>query len=469
MTEAPPGPVGPKPGPLRPHPDAGTRARVSWVLYDWANQPFFTLITTFVFAPYFATQVAQTPAQGQALWGIATGAAGLIIAFMSPVLGAIADVTGERKRWIAAFSVLFVLGSWSLWWAAPDAPHSVAIALTAFVIATIGAEFATVFTNAMMPTLAPPERLGRLSGTGWAVGYLGGLVSLVVVLVFLAADPQSGLTIAGLEPAFGLDPETGQGDRVTGPLTAIWYIVFVIPLFLFVPDVRARAAIGDAVRTGLGELKETVRGLLSYRDMLLYLLAHMAYIDGLVALFAFGGIYAAGTFGWGTTEIGLFGILLTVTGAIGAFIGGRLDDWFGPKAVVMGALVVLLAAGAAILSVGENRYFFVFETEPANPEDGLFSTVPERIYLALGMMIGAVAGPLQAASRTLLARLAPAGLMTQYYGLYALSGKVTSFMGPLLVGAVTAWFDSQRAGMAVLLLFFLAGMALLAPVRVPRR
>ncbi len=439
------------------------------MIFDWATQPYFVLITTFVFAPFFATQVAETPAQGQALWGFATGAGGLLIAFLSPVMGAVADITGNRKRWVVAFSVLLVLGSASLWWAEPGAPWAVTIALTGFIIATIGVEFATVFTNAMMPTLAPPEKLGRLSGTGWAVGYLGGLVSLGVVLVFMAAHPDTGRTIAGFEPIWGLDPETGAGDRLTGPLTAVWYIVFVIPLFLFVPDIQARARVSEAVRMGLAELKATVRSLPRHRDMLLYLIAHMAYVDGLVALFAFGGIYGAGPFGWGTTEIGVFGILLTISGTVGAFIGGRLDDLLGPKAVVLGALTTLMLASAAILSIGSDRVLFVVETVPRIEGAGLFSTAPEQVYLGLGLVIGAVAGPLQSASRTLLARLAPAAAMTQFYGLYALSGKVTSFLGPLLVGAVTAWADSQRAGMAMLLVFFAAGIALLIPVRVPRR
>lgn len=448
-----------------PPPDAGRRARAAWILFDWAAQPFFTLITTFVFAPFFAARIAATPAEGQALWGFAAGTAGLVIALMSPVLGAIADVTGRRKAWIAAFSVLLVGGCASLWFAVPGTPHAVTIALAAFVMATIGAEFATVFTNAMMPTLAPPERLGRLSGAGWAAGYAGGLVSLVLVLALFAADPGSGRTLAGLAPIFGLDPASGEGDRASGPLSAVWYLVFVVPLFLFVPDVGGTASAGSAVRRGLAELRETLASLPRHRDVALYLLAHMAYVDGLVALFAFAGIYAAGTFGWGTIEIGLFGILLTVTGTVGAFVGGRLDDRLGPKAVIAMALVALIACGIGILSIGPGHVFFVFDTQPA---EGLFASTPERVYMALGLVIGAVAGPLQSASRTLLARLAPPDAMTRYFGLYALSGKVTSFLGPLTVGAVTGWTASQQAGMAVLIGFFVLGLMLLAGVRTPR-
>src|SRR3979490_444618 len=166
-------------------------AVISWIFFDWAAQPYFTLITTFVFAPYFATHVASDPASGQSLWGFATGAAGLLIALMSPVLGAIADASGRRKPRIAGFGALLVIGASAMWIGKPGAPSLVPL-LLAYAIASVGVEFATVFNNAMMPTLVPPERIGRLSGTGWATGYVGGILSLILVLGFLAAPPQTG-------------------------------------------------------------------------------------------------------------------------------------------------------------------------------------------------------------------------------------------------------------------------------------
>ena len=194
-------------------------AVVSWIFFDWAAQPYFTLITTFVFAPYFASFVAADPAQGQALWGFATAAAGLMIALMSPVLGAIADASGRRKPWIAGFGALLVIGSSLMWIGKPGDPSVIPPLLLAYAIASVGVEFATVFNNAMMPTLVPPDRIGRLSGTGWATGYIGGILSLILVLGFLAANPDTGRTLFGLTPLFGLDPVTHQGDRITGPLT----------------------------------------------------------------------------------------------------------------------------------------------------------------------------------------------------------------------------------------------------------
>src|SRR5512139_2897747 len=211
-------------------------AVISWFFFDWATQPFFTLITTFVYAPYFATRMARDPASGQAWWGFATASSGLIIAVLSPVLGAIADASGRRKPWIAAFGGMLVIGSGLMWFGKPGDASVIPPLLLAYGIATIGAEFATVFNNAMMPSLVPPDQIGRLSGTGWAIGYAGGILSLILVLGFLAADPGTGSTLFGLTPLFGLDPVTHQGDRITGPLAALWFVIFVLPMFLLTPD-----------------------------------------------------------------------------------------------------------------------------------------------------------------------------------------------------------------------------------------
>src|ERR1700748_860725 len=172
-------------------------AVISWIFFDWAAQPYFTLITTFVFAPYFATHVAPDPASGQALWGFATAAAGMQIALLSPVLGAIADATGRRKPWIAAFGALLVIGASLMWFSKPGDTSVIPFLLFAYSIATVGVEFATVFNNAMMPTLVPPERIGRLSGTGWATGYIGGILRLILVLGFLPRRPERGDTLLG--------------------------------------------------------------------------------------------------------------------------------------------------------------------------------------------------------------------------------------------------------------------------------
>ena len=426
-------------------------------------QPFFTLITTFVYAPYFAAAIVGDAVRGQALWGFATAAAGLTIALVSPALGAIADAAGKRKPWIAGFSVLLFVGSALLWFGRPADRSSIVPVLAAFALGAVGAQCALVFFNSMMPSLVPAERLGRLSGTAWGVAYLGGLISLALTLCLLAANPVTGKTLLGLAPLFGLDPAGHEGDRASGPFAALWLVVFAWPLFAFTPDRPRQRGIVEALRRGLGTLAQTLRQLPRERDLALFLLANMICADGLVALFAFGGIYAAGTFGWGTIEIGTFGILLTVAGSIGAFVGGKLDDRYGPKRVILGSLLIVMISGAAILMIDRDRIVFVAVAPPL-PGGALFASASERAYLAVGLLIGAVAGPVQAAARSLLARLAPAERITQFFGLFALSGKITSFAGPLLVGIVTAATASQKAGMAVLLAFFAAGALVLMRV-----
>jgi UMF1 family MFS transporter len=315
-----------------------------------------------------------------------------------------------------------------------------------------------------MPTLVPPERIGRLSGTGWATGYVGGILSLVLVLGFLAATPETGHTLFGLEPLFGLDPVSHQGDRISGPLTGIWFIIFVLPMFLLTPDYPARLPVRAALRRGLSELRHTLAELPRQRSMATFLVANMIYTDGLVSLFAFGGIYAAGTFGWNTIQIGTFGIILALAGTLGAWLGGKLDDALGPKRVIAGSMSVLLFAVIAILLVDKDHVLFV-PVAPPLPGGPLFAAAAEKAYLVLGCLIGAAGGPLQAASRTLLIRIAPQDRIAQYFGLFALTGKVTSFIGPLLIGIVTAATASQKMGMAVLVVFFVTGLVLLARVK----
>jgi UMF1 family MFS transporter len=445
---------------------ASRRAILGWLLFDWACQPFFTLVTTFVFAPYFATVLAPDAVAGQSLWGYATAAAGLILALLSPLAGAVADATGPKKPWIAAAGLVLVLATTSLWWAAPGAPFAVALALAGFVLASVSTEIAAVFNNAMMTRLVPPERLGRLSGAGWAMGYAGGLVSLVIVLGFLAALPDTGKTYFGLSPLFGLDPAAREGDRITGPLSGLWFLAFVWPLFVFTPDLpRTGRDLGPAVRHGLAQVRASLEDARRHPGLLRFLVANMVCQDALVALFALGGIYGAGVFGWGPVELGIFGILLTVTGTVGALVGGRLDDRVSAKAVLLGAIGLFTLVCLGILSLGREHVLFVIATAPPAPGDGLFGSVPEKAFLGLGLVIGALAGPLQASARSYLARLVPAEEAGRYFGLLALSGKLTSFLAPLAVGLATDAFDTQAAGPAVLIAFFALGGWLMSGVR----
>lgn len=435
-------------------------------MFDWSAQPFYTLVLTFLFAPYFANVVAPSGAVGQTWWGYAAAAAGVLIAIGSPLLGAMADGGRRRKPWIALFSLIFIGAVSALWIAVPGAPfETMMLTLAAFVVAMVAIEFATVFTNAMMPGLAPSAELGRLSGLGYAVGYAGGLVSLAVMLVWLIAEPTTGTTIAGLTPPIPLDASQREGERMIGIFAAVWFVIFMIPFFLFVPDVKPA---GAKHNTALSELWSTIRSLPKHPSMLLFLVARMLYADALAAIFTFGGIYGTSLFNWSQTELGIFGIAIITVGVLGALIGGFLDDKLGSKTVIIGGLILLIIALAGILSVDRTHVLYTIEVAPKVDGAGHFSSVGEWVYMGFAILVGVVAAPIQAASRTLLARLAPADKVTQFFGLFAFSGKATAFLAPLVVGLVIAATGDQRMGMATITVFLVIGMVLMLPVRSPR-
>src|SRR6185312_9020481 len=238
----------------------------------------------------------------------------------------------------------FLSGLSTLWLGQPAAPFTtILLVLAGFVAATLSAELMSVFSNAIMTGLVPKDELGRLSGTGWAVGYFGGLVSLALVAGLLVPMPGEPKTLLGLQPLLTLDGAAHQSDRITGPFAAVWFAIFIIPFFLFVPDRRASGIRAHPERSARAELWDTIKSLPSMPSLLIFLIARMLFTDGLTAIFAFGGIYGASVFGWGPLELGIFGIILTLVGAFGALIGGYLDDRFGPKTVIIIALLALIA------------------------------------------------------------------------------------------------------------------------------
>lgn len=462
---------------------APRRARFSWMLFDWASQPHYTLVQTFLFAPYFANAVvdnatcgsliaegSERAACGQSLWGYAAAVAGLLIAVASPLLGAVADGSGRRKPWMLLLAATFLTGLGILWFAEPQAPlPTVLLVLLGFVLATLSAELMAVFSNSIMTGLVPPNELGRLSGTGWAVGYFGGLASLALVAGLLVPLPGETTTLLGFDPLLKLDAATHQGDRITGPFAALWFAVFIIPFFLFVPDRRPVAHTAAETRSATAELWNTIKSLPTMPSLLIFLIARMLYTDGLTAIFTFGGIYGASVFGWGPLELGIFGIILTLVGAFGALIGGLLDDRIGPKTVIILALLTLLVGAIGILSVDKTHILFTTDVAEKVAGSKPFSSAGEQTFLAFAIIVGLVAAPVQAASRSLLARIAPPEKMTQFFGLFAFSGKVTAFLAPLLVAFVTQVSGSQRIGMSAILAFLLIGVVMMLFVRVRRQ
>ena len=257
------------------------RGIVGWALFDWATQPYYTLVVTFLFAPYFVNGFMDDPAAAQSLWAFSTSAAQLLAAVLAPILGAIADAGLPRKPWIAVFSAMLLLGLGGLWFAVPGSATAVPLVLLSFGIATLGVELATQFNNAMMPGLVSERRLGRLSGFAWAVGYAGGLVSLALVAGLLVTSPDTGKTLFGLSPIVPLDTATREGDRLVGPFCALWYLIFVLPMFLFTPDRYGAPPTANPVREGLGRLVSSLKDLLrQYRNLALFLLARSYLLLG---------------------------------------------------------------------------------------------------------------------------------------------------------------------------------------------
>ncbi|MBL8670188.1 MAG: MFS transporter [Alphaproteobacteria bacterium] len=409
-------------------------AIAAWCLYDWANSSIVTVVLTFVFAVYFAKGVSADEIAATHDWGMMLAASGVAVALLSVVLGPIADKTGRRKPWLLAATVVAVACGMALWWIEKD-PAYVPAALLLVAALNVAFEIGTLFYNAMLPDVAPARMLGRISGWGWGLGYVGGIACLLLALPF----------VLGETAPFGLDKATGEHVRATCVLAAAWYLVFAIPLFLFVPDRPGTGmGMGAAALEGLREVAGTVRLLRAHPNLLRFLVARTLYQDGLNTLFAFGGIYAAGTVGMNETQIIAFGILMNVMAGAGAFAFAWLDDRMGSRRTVLAALAGLLGFGLPVLLTDGVTAFYVF-----------------------GLGLAIFIGPAQAASRTFMARLTPPGHEAQMFGLFNLTGKAISPLGPLVFGTATALFASQRAGMATILLFFAAGFAVLWFVREP--
>ncbi|AVO38948.1 MFS transporter [Pukyongiella litopenaei] len=436
--------------------EISARKRIwGWFFFDWASQPYNTLLLTFIFGPYVKEMLGDGT-RAQSAWGFGIGAAGIVIAILAPVLGAMADTAGNRMRWIWLFSIMYVVGSFGLWFAHPD-HFDLLLVLCLFAIGLIGMEFATIFTNSMLPDLGTPEEIGRISGNGWAFGYVGGLLALVIMLLFFSENAATGTTMLGRSPALGLNPAAREGTRFVGPLTGLWFIVFMVPFFLYVRDPKPRGTDGAAVAAALRGLGQTLRGLPANRSLFAYLGSSMFYRDALNGMYTFGGIYAAGVLNWSVIDTGLFGILAIITGAIFAWLGGRVDSALGPKPVIVAGILTLTVVAVAILFVSREAVFGM----PVEPG----SKMPDTAFYILGALIGAAGGTLQSASRTMMVRQANPARMAEAFGLYALAGKATSFIAPLLIGVVTLWTGSQQWGVTPLIGLFLLGLFLLAWVK----
>ncbi len=413
--------------------DGAKKSVFSWCLYDWANSAFSTVIITFVFSVFFTRGMVGDETQGSALWSYAIATSGILIAVLGPILGAVADHSGARKAWIFWLSMLCIIFTSLLWFAQPVADTSnVLFVLACVVFANVGYELSIVFYNAMLPHIAPKKLIGRISGFGWGVGYLGGIAALLIALLGLVG-------VGEMEPWFGISGMDSANIRATGPMTALWFLVFMIPLLIYTHDVeRSPMPMRDACKAGLAQLKSSLIKIRHHKNLMQFLVSSAIYRDGLNTLFTVGGIYAAGVYGMDLVEILFFAVGLNVFAGFGAFAFAFVDDKIGSKRTIVISLVGLILAGAAVLFTREKETFMI-----------------------LAMILGVFMGPVQAASRTFAGRLSPKSMVTQTYGLYSFTGKSVAFVGPLVYGLATHVYGTQQAGMFTILMFWVIGLGLL--------
>jgi UMF1 family MFS transporter len=428
--------------------------QLGWAAYQLASDPYFVMVNIFVFAPYFEGTIVGDYVRGQELWGYVQGASGALIALFSPLLGAIADASGARKPGLILFSALGLVAMSTLIWAVPGEVLGASIAVIA---AAVMMEFAVVYHNAMLTSIASPRRIGFLSGLAYSLGYIG---SVVLFLIWLALP---GLGILAADGTY-------LHERIVGPLSAVWLVVFSLPIVFWTPDRPATGlSLYAAAAKGLRKLGGTIARVSHYRNIATYLIVRAIYADGMNAVFAFLGGYAGGTFGWSVQKIGIYALIVLTVPALTSTLGGWIDDRIGSKRTVqIGLALFTLAVGGAI-SVTPREYLFLFTVTPELAASQLpligpllaafgFATFSEQTALAFAMLGAVFVGPILASSRTMVARLSPPEMISELYGLFTLTGKATAFLAPLLVGIATGLTQSQRAGFAVILVFLVAGL-----------
>lgn len=446
--------------------DVSLKKRIwGWYFFDWASQPYHTVLNTFIFGPFFASIAAvyflnlglgedAADAKAQSLWAISTAIFGIIIALTAPIFGAMADSSGRRMPWIVGFSIMYVVGSGLLWFTDPAASNLYWM-LASFGMGFIGAEYALIFVNAQLPALGTKEEIGKISGSGFAFGYMGGVISLILVLA-LIVEQANGLTIVGLKPLFGLDPNMREGTRATGIFTAVWFAVFMIPYFLWVrekPSTAKQAGVTEA----LGNVITSIKGLRDKSSLAFYLVSSMLYRDGLNGLYTFGGVYAALVLNWGVPQIGAFGVIAAIGACMFSYLGGFVDRRVGPKPVIIVSIIALMGISFIIVNLSPTTFFGV------QLADG--TSLPDTVFMICGVFIGGMGGVVQSASRSLMVRHTSPESSTEYFGLYGMSGRATAFLAPLLIFAVTEATGSARIGISPVIGLFFLGLILLFWVR----
>ncbi len=433
-----------------------------WMAFDWASQPFYTLGLTFIFGPYFAVVATEyflasgldestADAQAQGMWSAGQTVAGLLIAISAPFLGAFADNSGRKLPWIAFFSVVYVIAAFMLWGLTPDG-SALILMLVIFYVGFFAAESALNFVNAILPSLGNDKEVGRISGSGAAFGYWGGVISLFIMLLLLAENDE-GVTLLGNAPLFGLDPDMREGTRSVGPFIAIWYVIFIIPFFMFVRDNPKAERKSTQLGAVWGELMETLRSVFHRKSLLNFLVGSMFYRDALNALYAFGGVYAALVLDWQTIEIGVFGIIAAIAAAITTWLSGLADARYGPKPVIRVSVWVLILVSVIIVGMSREAVFGI----PLAEGSGL----PDIVFYICGVCIGGAGGAVYASSRSMMVRHAHPERPAEAFGLFALTGKATAFLAPALITLFTLMTGNNQLGFLPVIFLFLIGLFLL--------
>ena len=389
----------------------------AWSLYDFANQPFTTIIITFIYSAFFVKVIAENEQEGTFLWSIAISITAILVSLLSPILGALADKGGYRKfflitsTWVCAiFSALLYL---------PDT-GDVYCALLFFIIANIAFEMGSVFCNSYLPDLSSDDNIGRISGYAWGLGFIGGLLALFISFLLFDIDNPHEI-------------------RKINILVGVWFLLFSIPTFLFVRDRKREKFNREHVSTSFRSIVETFRSIANYRKISRFLIARLFFNDGLITIFALGGVYAVGTLGFTFKEVMILGIVLNICAASGSFLFGYIEDKIGVKKVINISLFVLIIA----------TFIAYYSPETEHPKE---------IFWIAGVLLGLMIGPNQSCSRSLMSRLTPKEKQNEFFGFFALTGKATSFLGPLLFGLVTKFYSQQMALWVVIVLLVIGFM-----------
>ena len=448
------------------------RGAFSWALFEWARNPWVLLGTIYVFTPYVSNVVIGDPVRGQSIIAGWHTMSGIIIAVTAPFLGAATDRMGRRKPLIGFATAVLAAAIIAKWWALPGEAGLPlwAIGLTV-VVSGVAFVYTEVLHNAMLTRASPPGTLSHVSGLGLALGSMSSVLLLVFVLVTIALPGTVDLPFLPDAPMFGLDPAQHEPSRVVTLLCAAWLTVFVIPMFLYTPDLTTTGErFGDALRHGVGNVVRTILKLREYKNVALFLVARMLYADGKTAILIFSGVYASGVMDWNLVEMLAYGIILTIFAIGGGLGAGLLDHAVGVKRAVAIEIGVTIVCLIIMVSMSPSSIFFV-PVAPGVAAWGspIFSTAPELAYLGFACLIAVSITAAYASSRSLMARLAPAGMEGEVFGLYALAGSATAWLAPALVAYFTSTYQDLRAGFASITILLLAGFLLLLLVKPPAR